>query len=166
MPFQILIDIQRIQIFGIESGQQHIDDDGNIDLILMRNIFIAVLLRLDTTLNILIIGIEFRNRMIRPVLLIVIVDNPTQRGFLFAGIFLVIETLLGQILLYLLHILVAFGRRREDTCDIQRFIFGIFCFSLLLNLLEQVIVFDSIVYAAGGHDGIESTEIRGRIVTT
>ncbi len=70
-----------------------------------------------------------------------------------------------KILLNLLYILISFGRRREDASDIQRFVFSIFGMSLLLNRLEQIIIFDSVVYAAGSHDGIEAVRIRSRIVT-
>jgi uncharacterized phage infection (PIP) family protein YhgE len=136
VPFQILIDIQCVEILGVESGQQHVDNDSDIDFVLVRDVLIAVFLRFYSTLNILIIGIELRNRMIRAVLPIVIIDDPTQSGFLFVGIFLIVETLLGQILLNLLHVLVAFGRRREDTGYIQRLVLDIFCLPLLLNRPE------------------------------
>lgn len=94
MPFQILIDIQCVEILGVESGQQHVDNDSDIDLVLMRDVPVAIFLRFDSALNILIIGIELRNRVIRAVLPIVIVDNPPQSGFFLVGVFLIVKTLL------------------------------------------------------------------------
>ena len=122
----------------------------------MRNVFITIFLRLDTSLNVLIISIELRNRMIRPVLLVIIINNHLESRFFLAGLLLVIETLLRQILLNLLHILVALGRRGEDASNIQRFVIGIFRHSFLLNLLEQIVVFDGIIDSFGCHNSIES----------
>ena len=94
--------------------------------------------------------------MIRPVLFVIIGNNRLESRFFLVGLLLVIETLLGQIFLNLLHILVAFGRRREDASNIQRFVVGIFRHSFLLNPLEQIIVFDGIVDSFGSHNCIES----------
>ena len=44
----------------------------------------------------------------------------SERGLLALGVVLVVLLLLGQVLLNLLDVLVAFGRRREDAGDVER----------------------------------------------
>ena len=31
---EVLVHIERVQVFGIEAGEQHVHDDGNVDLVM------------------------------------------------------------------------------------------------------------------------------------
>ena len=30
---EVLIDVERVEVFGVEAGEQHVDDDGDVDLL-------------------------------------------------------------------------------------------------------------------------------------
>ena len=75
MVLEIFIDIERVQIFAVESGQQHIDDDGDIDFVFVRIVFVGILVVFDAFLNILIVHIEFTDAVVGTVLVVVVFDN-------------------------------------------------------------------------------------------
>ena len=72
---QFFIYIQRVEEFRVESGQQHIDYNGDIYFVGMRIIFIAVFLVLNTLLDILIVRIKLFNDMVSSILLVIIVND-------------------------------------------------------------------------------------------
>ena len=75
MVLEIFIDIERVQIFAVESGQQHIDDDGDVDFVFVRIVFIGILVVFDAFLNILIVHVEFTDAVVSAVLAVVIFNN-------------------------------------------------------------------------------------------
>ena len=75
MVLEIFIDIERIQIFAVESGQQHIDDDGDVDFVFVRIIFVRILVVFDAFLNILIVHVKFTDAVVGVVLAVVIFNN-------------------------------------------------------------------------------------------
>ena len=30
---EVLVDVERVEVLGVEAGQQHVDDDGDVDLL-------------------------------------------------------------------------------------------------------------------------------------
>lgn len=64
---EILIDVQRVEVFRIEPGQEHIDDDGDVDLFppLLRQIGIRELLVLDPLLDVLVVEVELADGVVR-----------------------------------------------------------------------------------------------------
>ena len=34
--FQVLVNVERVQVLRVEAGEQHVHDDGNVDLLLPR----------------------------------------------------------------------------------------------------------------------------------
>ena len=75
MVLEVIIDIERIQIFAVESGQQHIDDDGDVDFVFVRIVFVGILVVFDAFLNILIVHVEFTDAVVSMVLSVVIFNN-------------------------------------------------------------------------------------------
>ena len=55
---ELFIDINRVQVFGIEAGEQHVYDDGDIDLLRVWQVGIGPLLILDALLHVLVVEIE------------------------------------------------------------------------------------------------------------
>src|SRR5690606_2872932 len=105
----------------------------------MRIVFVAVLLIFDATLHILIVQVKIIDIVIGVELGIVIRNDFLQGFFLLFRILLVVFLFLWQIFLNLLHVFIAFGRRRKHASDIQGNKIRIFCLFLLLNFLEQTI---------------------------
>ena len=29
---EVLVDVERVEVFGVEAGEEHVDDDGDVDL--------------------------------------------------------------------------------------------------------------------------------------
>ena len=75
MVLEIFIDIERVQIFAVESSQQHIDDDGDVDFVFVRIVFVGILVVFDAFLNILIVHVEFTDAVVGTVLAVVVFDN-------------------------------------------------------------------------------------------
>ena len=65
---------------------------------------------------------------------------------------------------YLLHVLVAFGGRRENAGDVQRLEAGFLDLLFGLHGLEQGVIFDGVVDRGRGQNGIEFAPIGGGIV--
>ena len=106
-----LVHIERVQVFGIEPGQQHIDDDCDVDLVIgnfrvgFTQIGVRPLLVLDPLLHILIVKIELAQAVIRPVANIEFGED-RLKGFLFLFWFdLIVFLFLRQILGKLFNIL-------------------------------------------------------------
>ena len=52
---EVLIDVEGVQVFGIEAGEQHVHDDDDVDLLGVRQVAVRVLLVLDALLHVLIV---------------------------------------------------------------------------------------------------------------
>ena len=111
MVFQILVHIQRVQILGVKTSQQHIHYNGYVNLVLVSVILVAVLLVFDALLDILIIRIEFIHAMIRAILPVILVYDRLKGLLLLVRINFIVHSLLIQVLLNLHNVLVALGRR-------------------------------------------------------
>ena len=63
---EVFVDIERVEELGVEAGEQHIDDDGDVDLLaaLLRQVGIRELLVLDALLHVLIVEVELVDAVI------------------------------------------------------------------------------------------------------
>src|ERR1700679_1407177 len=65
MVLQFLVDVERIKVFAVETGQQHVDDYGDVDFVLcsawvgFAQVSFSPLLILDPLLNVLVVEVEF-----------------------------------------------------------------------------------------------------------
>src|SRR5690606_1363717 len=109
----------RVQVLAVKTREQHIHYNGDINLVFMRIVFVAVLLIFDATLHILIVQVKIIDIVIGAVLGIVVRNDFFQGGFFLFRILLVVFFFLWQIFLNLLHVFSAFGRRRKHASDIQ-----------------------------------------------
>ncbi len=61
---EVLVHIERVQVFGIEAGEQHVHHDGDVDLVLrhawrsLSQVGVGPLLVFDALLHILVVEIE------------------------------------------------------------------------------------------------------------
>ena len=87
---QFFIYIQRVEELRVESGQQHIDHNGDIYFVGMWIIFITILLIFDTLLYVLIVRVKLFNDIISAILLVIISNNLLQCLFFAIGFLLVV----------------------------------------------------------------------------
>ena len=121
MVLEVLVDVERVEELGVEAGEEHVDDDGDVDLFLTLAGQVAVweLLILDALLDVLIVEVEVVDVVVGAVSLVVVGDDGLERGLLALGVVPVVLLLLGEVLLDLLDVLVALRRRREDAGDLE-----------------------------------------------
>ena len=136
---EVLVDVERVEVLGVEAGEEHVDDDGDVDLLLALAGQVAVgeLLILDALLDVLVVEVELVDVVVGAVLLVVVGDDGLERGLLALGVVLVVLLLLGQVFLDLLDVLVALRGRREDGGDLERDEVGIGGLAFGLELLED-----------------------------
>ena len=74
---EVLIDVECVEVFGVEAGQQHIDDDGEVELFaaLLRQVGVGELLVLDPLLDVLIVEVELLNAVVGAEALVVVGDD-------------------------------------------------------------------------------------------
>lgn len=163
---EIFINVERVEIFGVEAGQKHIYDDGDVDLFraLFGEVVVGVLLVLDALLDVLIVGVELADEVIRAVAVVVVGDDGLEGFLLLVRFLLVVFEFLRQVFLELLDVGIALGGRGEDGCDLQRHEVGILGLALCLNLLEKLVVLDGVVDRGGGEERIETAFAGGGIV--
>ena len=130
----------------------------------LAEIVLRPLLILDARLHILVVKIEVAEAVIGAVAAVVIGEYGLESCFLALGIFLVVDLLLRQVLLDLLHISIPLGRGGEHTGDVQRLEVGISHKLLRLHGLEQQEVFDRVIDRRRGKDGVEASGCGGSIV--
>jgi len=58
---EVFVDIEGVEIFRIEAGQEHVHDNGDVDLFFSfpGKVAVGILLVLDALLHILVVGVEF-----------------------------------------------------------------------------------------------------------
>ena len=119
---EVLVHIERVQELGVEAGEEHVDDDSDVDLFLALagQVAIGELLILDALLDVLIVEVEVVDVVVGAISLVVVGDDGFERGLLALGVVPVVLLLLGEVLLDLLDVLVALRRRREDGGDLER----------------------------------------------
>ena len=163
---EVLINIKRVEIFGIEAGQEHINDDGDGDLFasLLGHVGVGKLLVLDALLDVLIIKIEFADGVIGSEADVVIGDDGLEGGLLLLRLVLVVGLFLREVFLNLLNVLVALGGRGENAGDAEREELGIVVLLFGLRGLEDLEVFDGVVDGGGGEEGVEPAPAGGGVV--
>ena len=102
-------DVEGVEVLGVEAGQEHVDDDGDVDLLraLFWEVAVGVLLVLDAFLDVLVVGVELADGVIRAVAGVIVGDDGLERFLLLVRLLLVVFEFLGQVFLELLDILVA-----------------------------------------------------------
>jgi len=110
---EILVHVERVEVLGIEAGQEHVHNDGDVDLLpaLPGHVGVGELLVLDALLDVLIVEIEKADGVIGPEAVVIVRDDAFQRLLLFFRLVLVVGLLLRQVFLKLLNVLVALGGR-------------------------------------------------------
>jgi hypothetical protein len=88
--FEVLVDVEGVEVFGIEAGEQHVDHEGDVDLLGVGQVGIGVLLILDALLHVLIVEVEFADAVVAAVLGVVVGDDGLEGGFLLVGLLFVI----------------------------------------------------------------------------
>ena len=70
MVLEVLVDVERVEVLGVEAGEQHIDNNGEVDLSpapLSRQVAARELLVLDALLDILVVEVEVVDVVVRVV---------------------------------------------------------------------------------------------------
>ena len=160
---EVLVDVERVEGLGVKAGEEHVDDDGDVDLLLALAGQVAVgeLLVLDALLDVLVIEVKVVDVVVGAVLLVVVGDDGLERGLLGLGVVLVVLLLLGEVFLDLLDVLVALRWRREDGGDLEGDELGVVGLALGLKLLEDLVVLDRVVDRSGGQQRVE-VSVSGR----
>ena len=145
--------------FGVETGEEHVDDDGDVDLLgaLAGQVAVGEPLVLDALLDVLAVEVEVVDVVVRAVLLVVVGDDGLERGLLALGVVPIVLLLPGKVLLYLPNVRVALRRRREDSGDLERHELGGVGLALGLELLENLEVLNGVVDRGGGQQRIEAS---------
>ncbi|SFE02430.1 hypothetical protein SAMN05428977_100512 [Nitrosomonas sp. Nm166] len=162
--FEVFVHVEGVQVFGIETGEQHVHYDDDVDLLRMGQVLIGVLLILDALLHILIVEVEFVDAVVGAVLRVVIGNDGLERRFLFVRCLFIVGLFLRQVFLNLLHVLVALGRRREHAGDVERLEVRIGGQFFRLHGFEQGVVFDRVVDRGRGQNRIELASGGGGVV--
>jgi hypothetical protein len=79
------------------------------------------LLVLDALLNVLVVEVEFVDRVVGAEALVVIVDDLGERFLLLFSMLLVVDPLLRQVFLKLSYVSADISGRREDRCNGERY---------------------------------------------
>ena len=161
---EVLVHVQGVEVLGIKTREQHVDDDGDVDLLGLRQVGIGVLLILDALLHILVVEVEFRDTVVAAKAGVVVVDDGFECGLLTFWVLLVVLLFLRQVFLNLLHVLVALSRWREHAGEVQWpevFVDGQ---PLDLRQLEAFDIVDGIVDAGGGQHSVELAPVGGGVV--
>ena len=156
---EVLVDVERVEIHGVKASEEHVDDDGDVNLLLalVGQVTIGEPLVLDALLDVLVVEVEVVDVMVRAVLLVVVGDDGFERGFLALRVVLVVLLLLGEVLLDLLDVLVTLRWRREDGGDLQGNELGVVGLELGLELLEYLVVLDRVVDRGGGQQRVKAS---------
>ena len=161
MVLQAFVHIEGVEVFGVEAGQEHVDDDGDVDLLLPGHILSA--LPLDALLHVAVVAVKLLDTEVPAVGLSVNTDD-TPEGFLLAQrVHLVVLPLLVKLFLYLHDVAVALGWGREEAGDAEGLV-GRILLALELDLIKDLAVFDGVVDAGGGKEGIEAAVVRHLVV--
>ena len=74
---EVLVDVERVEELSVEAGEEHVDDNGNVDLLLALAGQVAVgeLLIFDALLDVLIVEIEIVDVVVGAILQIVVGDD-------------------------------------------------------------------------------------------
>ena len=126
MP-EVLVDVERVEVLGVEAGEEHVDDDGDVDLFgaLAGQVAIGELLIFDALLDVLVVEVEVVDVVVRAIPLVVVGDDGLERGLLALGVVPVVLLLLRKVLLDLPNVRVALRGRREDGGDLERHELGV-----------------------------------------
>ena len=158
---ELLIDVEGVEEFGVETSEQHVDDDGDVDLVGLgpgrglAEVGQGEFLGLDAVLHVLIVGVEIAQAVVGAEAVVVIAEDRFEGLFLFVGRGLVVGLFLWEVFLQLLYVRIALGRWREDAGDVERAEVGVGILAGGLHLLEAVEVGDGIVDRGGGEHGVK-----------
>ena len=161
---EVLVHIERVQIFGIEAGEQHVHNDGDVDFLCVGKVGIGPLLVFDALLHVLIVQVELADAVVGAVTGVVVGEDGLEGFLLLLWLDGVVRFFLRQVFLNLLHVGIALGGRREDASDIQRLEVGVGLLFFCLQLCEQAVVFDSVIDGRSGEQGIEPAPAGGGVV--
>jgi len=161
---EVFVHVEGVEVFGVETGEQHVHHDDDIDLLRVGHVLVGVLLILDALLHILIVEIELANAVVGVEARVVVGDDGLECLLLFVRFLFVVDLLLRKVFLYLLHILVVFGGRRENAGDVQRLDVAVFSLFFWLRGLEQCVIFNRVIDRGRGQQGIELAPVGGGIV--
>lgn len=161
---EVLVHVQGVEVLGVEAGEQHVHDDGDVDLLGMGKVGVGILLILDALLHVLVVEVEFADAVVGAEAGVVVGDDAGERRLLAFRVLLVVDLFLRQVFLNLLHVLVSLGGRGEDAGDVERCKVRVQLPHFVLHGLEQGVVFDGVVDAGGGQHGVELAVGGGGVV--
>lgn len=160
------VHVEGVEVFGVEAGEEHIDDDGDVDFFgaFSGEVGVGVLLVFDALLDIFVVGVEVVEGVVGLVGGVVVGDDLLEGGFFLVGLGGVVGLFLGEVFLELADIGVAIGGGREDGGDAEGGGVGVLGGELGLAGLEEVVVGDGVVDAGGGEEGVEAAVGGGGVV--
>ena len=84
---EVLIDVERVEVLAVEAGEEHVDDDSEVELFaaLLRQVGVGELLVLDAFLNVLVVEVEFLDAVVGAEALVVVGNDRQERFFLTSG---------------------------------------------------------------------------------
>ena len=73
---EVLVDVERVEVHGVEAGEEHVDDYGDVDLLgaLVGQVAVGELLVLDALLDVLVVEVEVVDVVVRAVPVVVVGD--------------------------------------------------------------------------------------------
>ena len=124
---EVLVDVERVEVLAVEAGQEHVDDDGEVDLLaaLLRQIGVGELLVLDALLHVLVVEVELVDRVVGAEAVVVVGDDGREGLLLLLGVVLVVLAFLRQVFLNLADVGADVAGRGEDGGDVERDELGI-----------------------------------------
>jgi hypothetical protein len=84
---EVLVHVERVEVLGVEAGEQHVHDDGDVDLLRpsLGQVGIGELLVLDALLDILVVEVELADGVVGAVAGVVVGDDGLEGGFFFSS---------------------------------------------------------------------------------
>ena len=147
---EVFVHIQGVEVFAVNAGEQHVHDDGDVDLLGGRVVSIRPLLGFDALLNVLVIQVKKTNGVVGAEARVVVGQDGFERGFFTVGVNLVVLFFLRQVFLYLLHVGIALGGWRKHASDVERHKVGVSGVFSGLGHFEERLVLNGVVDAGGG----------------
>ena len=73
---EVLVDVERVEVLGVEAGEEHVDDDGDVDLLRpCGQVGVGELLVLDALLDVLVVEVELVDAVVGAVCVVVVGDD-------------------------------------------------------------------------------------------
>jgi len=82
---EVFVHVQGVEVLGVETGEQHVHDEGDVDLLRGRQVGVGPLLVFDALLHVLVVEVEVGQAVVGAKARVVVGDDARERGFLPSG---------------------------------------------------------------------------------